>query len=163
MRQTRQCPFWSRMDLQGLAGSQASSTSRRNQPHWHPFGWIFTSSWVVQSQRDEGGICNWSTEILWTFPGWSGGNRVTTLSLQGGQAQCTSLRDFAPFPPSSHRVFHDKSIDKSDCGGLGDGCEVHSAKTLHNTTCINQGNIKRVKGCSITRLAPALTLTTTCF
>jgi len=64
-----------------------------------------------------------------------------------GQAQCTSRRDFAPFTPSTHRAFHGERADKSGCGGLGDGCEVRSAKTRHNTNCFNQGNIKRAQGC----------------
>jgi len=64
-----------------------------------------------------------------------------------GQAQCTSPRDFAPFPPSTHRAFHGERADKNDCGGLGDGCEVRSVKTRHNTNCINQGNIKQAQGC----------------
>ena len=94
-----------------------------------------------------------------------------------GQAQCTSRRDFAPFSSSTHRVFHGERVGNNDHEGLGDGCEVRSAKTRHNTNCIQQGNIDRAQGCclwspvcrpreklarSLTSLAPALTLTTPC-
>jgi hypothetical protein len=77
-----------------------------------------------------------------------GGKRVTTLSWWvripcSGQAQCTSRRDFAPFFSSTHRAFHGDRAGKSDRGGLGNGCEIRSAKTRHNTNCIKQGNIKR--------------------
>jgi len=77
-----------------------------------------------------------------------GGKRATTLSLQdtvqlaGSVHLAEKLCPFSPLNP-----FHGERADKSDCGGLGDGCEVRSAKTRHNTNCINQGNIKQAQGC----------------
>ena len=77
----------------------------------------------------------------------SGPQRLVCRIPCSWQAQCTSRRNFAPFPPSTQRAFHGERADKSDCGGLGDRCEIRSAKTRHNTNCINQGNIKQAQGC----------------
>ncbi len=107
---------------------------------------------------------SWSQRLVWRLP-------------CSGQAQCTSRRDFAPFSSSTHRVFHGERVGNNDHEGFGDGCEVRSAKTRHNTNCIQQGNIDRAQGCclwspvcrpreklarSLTSLAPASTLTTPC-
>jgi hypothetical protein len=65
--------------------------------------------------------------LVWRLPG-------------SGQAQCTSRRDFAHVSSSTHRAFHGERAGKNDHGGLGDGCEIRSAKTRHNRNCIEQGN-----------------------
>jgi hypothetical protein len=77
----------------------------------------------------------------------SGSQRLVWRLPSSGQAQCTSRKDFAPFSSSTHRAFHGERAGKNDRGGLGDGCEIRSAKTRHNTNCIKQGNIKRAQDC----------------
>ena len=77
----------------------------------------------------------------------SGEQRLVWRLAGSGQAQCTSRRDFAPFISSTLRAYHGERAGKSDGRGLAGGCEIHSARTQHNTNCIKQGNIKRAQGC----------------
>jgi hypothetical protein len=77
-----------------------------------------------------------------------------SLSLQDTVQRAGSVHlaeRLCSFSPSTQRAFHgERAADKSDCGGLGeagDECEVRSARTRHNTNCINQGNVKRAQGC----------------
>ncbi len=76
--------------------------------------------------------------------------RVTTLCLEatGQRAGSVHLAErLCSFSSSTHRAFHGERAGKNDRGGLGDRCEIRSARTRHHTNCSKQGNVKRAQGC----------------
>jgi hypothetical protein len=44
------------------------------------------------------------------------------------------------FPPRHSKPFMASKRAREGPRGIGSGCEAHSARTRHNTTCIKQGN-----------------------
>jgi hypothetical protein len=82
--------------------------------------------------------------------GGGAGERAKTLSWQitGQRADSVHLVEkLCPFYLLDIQRHSWRASGQEGPRGIGSGCEVHSARTRHNTNCIKRGNIKRAQGC----------------
>ena len=87
--------------------------------------------------------------------------RVTTLCLEatGQRAGSVQLSErLCSFSSSTHRASHGERAGKNDRGGLGDGCEIRSARTRHNTSCSKTDSSEWMNPSAHTRVLDRRTL-----